>query len=205
MLVTVCRAVQHAHQKGVIHRDIKPSNVLVTLNGGVPHPMVIDFGVAKAIEQPLTGALGIFLQILIFDHIQHRMHEGRPLVLDSDTGAAFQSRGVQLGVPGALGQLLRQGPNRVMAHYQAEVRSRVDVLSALTADTTPRALSEVGMEHRSAVLTGLAVELAFEAAEEGTKPVAKRAASSIRSGNFSEKPRSVMEPGSPSGPRKIRR
>ncbi len=107
-----------------------------------------------------------------FAAIQHRLAEGRPLVVDSDTGAAFQSRGVQLGVPGALGQLLRQSPNKVLAHYQAEVKSRVDVLSALTADTTPRALSEVGMEHRSAVLTGLAVELAFEAAEEAPKPVA---------------------------------
>jgi methionine synthase I (cobalamin-dependent) len=107
-----------------------------------------------------------------FEQIHHRLREGRPLVVDSDTGAAFQSRGVQLGVPGALGQLLRRSPNKVLAHYQAEVRSRVDVLSALTADTTPRALSEVGMEHRSAVLTGLAVELAFEAAEEASKPVA---------------------------------
>ncbi|HUJ11670.1 MAG TPA: protein kinase, partial [Verrucomicrobiae bacterium] len=45
---------QHAHQKGIIHRDIKPSNVLVTLHDGVPVPKVIDFGVAKAIDQRLT-------------------------------------------------------------------------------------------------------------------------------------------------------
>jgi WD40 repeat protein len=50
----VCRAVQHAHQKGVIHRDLKPTNILVTLHDGVPVPKVIDFGVAKAIGQPLT-------------------------------------------------------------------------------------------------------------------------------------------------------
>src|SRR5207249_7010564 len=43
-----------AHQKGVIHRDLKPSNVLVTLEGGKPIPKVIDFGIAKAIEEPLT-------------------------------------------------------------------------------------------------------------------------------------------------------
>ncbi len=52
----VCLAVQHAHQKGVLHRDLKPSNVLVTEVNGVPLPKVIDFGIAKAIEQPLTEA-----------------------------------------------------------------------------------------------------------------------------------------------------
>ena len=50
----VCRAIQHAHQKGIIHRDIKPSNVLVTELDGTPVPKVIDFGVAKALYQPLT-------------------------------------------------------------------------------------------------------------------------------------------------------
>jgi methionine synthase I (cobalamin-dependent) len=92
--------------------------------------------------------------------------------MDSDTGAAFRARGVTVAGAGALGRLLRQDPKAVLSHYQAEVESRVDVLSALTADTTPRALAEVGMEHRAAVLTGLAVELAFEAAEEAPKPVA---------------------------------
>ena len=52
--VPVCLAIQHAHQKGIIHRDIKPSNVMVTLYDGKPVPKVIDFGVAKAIEQKLT-------------------------------------------------------------------------------------------------------------------------------------------------------
>ena len=54
LFAQVCRAVQHAHQKGVIHRDLKPSNVLVTLHDGEPVPKVIDFGVAKAIDQRLT-------------------------------------------------------------------------------------------------------------------------------------------------------
>jgi serine/threonine protein kinase len=54
LFVTVCQAVQHAHQKGVIHRDIKPSNVLVAIQDGKPSPKIIDFGVAKAINQQLT-------------------------------------------------------------------------------------------------------------------------------------------------------
>jgi serine/threonine protein kinase/Tfp pilus assembly protein PilF len=54
LFLDVCQAVQHAHQKGIIHRDIKPGNVLVTLHDTRPIVKVIDFGVAKAINQQLT-------------------------------------------------------------------------------------------------------------------------------------------------------
>lgn len=50
LFAQVCRATQHAHQKGVIHRDLKPSNVLVSVQDGVPVPKVIDFGIAKATD-----------------------------------------------------------------------------------------------------------------------------------------------------------
>jgi serine/threonine protein kinase/Tfp pilus assembly protein PilF len=54
LFMTVCHAVQHAHQKGIIHRDLKPGNVLVTLHDDKPVPKVIDFGIAKATGQVLT-------------------------------------------------------------------------------------------------------------------------------------------------------
>jgi serine/threonine protein kinase len=54
LFVPICQAIQHAHQKGIIHRDIKPSNILVTMYDDKPVPKVIDFGVAKAVEQQLT-------------------------------------------------------------------------------------------------------------------------------------------------------
>lgn len=54
LFIAVCRAIHHAHQKGIIHRDIKPSNVMVTLHDGTPVPKVIDFGVSKALTQQLT-------------------------------------------------------------------------------------------------------------------------------------------------------
>jgi serine/threonine protein kinase/WD40 repeat protein len=55
LFISVCRAVQHAHQKGIIHRDLKPSNILVTMIDGAPVSKVIDFGIAKATSnQPLT-------------------------------------------------------------------------------------------------------------------------------------------------------
>jgi serine/threonine protein kinase len=51
---TVCEALHHAHQKGVLHRDIKPSNILVSVEDGHAIPHVIDFGVAKALNQRLA-------------------------------------------------------------------------------------------------------------------------------------------------------
>ncbi len=54
LFLPVCSAIQHAHQKGIIHRDLKPGNVLVTLHDGRPAPKVIDFGIAKAVNQRLT-------------------------------------------------------------------------------------------------------------------------------------------------------
>lgn len=54
LFLQTCEAVQHAHQKGIIHRDIKPSNIQVSIQAEQVVPKVIDFGVAKAISQPLT-------------------------------------------------------------------------------------------------------------------------------------------------------
>lgn len=51
LFILVCQAVNHAHQKGIIHRDLKPSNVMVMEEDGVPTPKVIDFGIAKVLEQ----------------------------------------------------------------------------------------------------------------------------------------------------------
>ena len=63
----LCRAIQHAHQKGIIHRDIKPSNVLVTVIEEKPVVKVIDFGLAKSVlpvQEPGRSDLTLFGQVL---------------------------------------------------------------------------------------------------------------------------------------------
>ncbi len=54
LFIPVCKAIQHAHQKGIIHRDIKPSNILIVEQESRPVPKVIDFGLAKALGQGLS-------------------------------------------------------------------------------------------------------------------------------------------------------
>jgi serine/threonine protein kinase len=97
LFISVCQAIQHAHQKGIIHRDIKPSNVLVTSHDGKPVAKVIDFGVAKAMHQQLTAHT-------IYTHFAQMI--GTPLYmspeqaemsgLDIDTRSDIYSLGVLL-------------------------------------------------------------------------------------------------------------
>jgi serine/threonine protein kinase/Tfp pilus assembly protein PilF len=93
----VCRAIQHAHQKGIIHRDIKPSNIMVTLHDGVPVPKVIDFGIAKATDQQLTDKT-VFTQFEQFIGTPAYMspEQAEMSGLDIDTRSDIYSLGVLL-------------------------------------------------------------------------------------------------------------
>jgi len=97
LFIHVCQAVQHAHQKGIIHRDLKPPNVLITEHDGTPVVKVIDFGVAKAINQQLTERT---------IYTRHQQMVGTPMYmspeqaelsgLDVDTRSDIYSLGVLL-------------------------------------------------------------------------------------------------------------
>jgi eukaryotic-like serine/threonine-protein kinase len=97
LLIEVCHAVQHAHQKGIIHRDIKPSNIMVTLHDGVPVPKVIDFGIAKATEGRLTDET-VYTQLHQFIGTPAYMspEQAEMSGLDIDTRSDIYSLGVLL-------------------------------------------------------------------------------------------------------------
>jgi serine/threonine-protein kinase PpkA len=56
--IQVCFALQHAHEKGVVHRDIKPENILINKKH---QPIVVDFGIAKAIHDTKLSQTGMFI------------------------------------------------------------------------------------------------------------------------------------------------
>lgn len=97
LFITVCQAVQHAHQKGIIHRDLKPTNILVADYDDKPVAKIIDFGVAKAIGQQLTERTMFTEFGQVIGTMEYMSPEQAKLnQLDIDTRSDIYSLGVLL-------------------------------------------------------------------------------------------------------------
>ena len=97
LFLQVCYAVQHAHQKGIIHRDLKPSNIVVSVQDNRSVPKIIDFGIAKAVTQPLTERTVFTRQGQLLGTLEYMSPEQTDMGnQDIDTRADIYSLGVVL-------------------------------------------------------------------------------------------------------------
>jgi serine/threonine-protein kinase len=201
LFTQVCRAVQHAHQKGIIHRDVKPSNVLVTETDGAPLCKVIDFGIAKATAPtPVSARLtatGMVVGTPAYMSPEQFISDGT----DIDTRSDIYSLGMLLYelVAGVLpfnpdshsgrGALMAQhstesvpAPSTQYAALDATTRTAVAAERRTDPDSLRRTLRgdldsvilkalERDREHRYATANGLAQDLEHYLAD---KPVSAR-------------------------------
>ncbi len=144
----VCAAVQHAHEHFVVHRDLKPANILVDEEG---HPKVLDFGVAKRIDDtPGTTRTGVFAGFTP-EYAAPEQITGGTISAATDVYA--------LGV--ILYQLLAgQLPYRI---DQDDLRAAAETITSRTADRMDKAL-----------ITGHVEDVRARIAQRDTSPTAFR-------------------------------
>jgi len=151
LFVSVCQAVQHAHQKGIIHRDLKPGNVLVSEVDGRPTPKIIDFGVAKATEQRLTDLSFPDVGAIVGTPAYMSPEQADPSSMDIDTRTDVYALGVMLyelltGSPPIDSNQFKQGAILEMLRMVREVEPPRPSTKLSTSDALPNIASNRSIE-----------------------------------------------------------
>jgi WD40 repeat protein/serine/threonine protein kinase len=156
LFLEVCAAIQHAHQKGVLHRDIKPSNILVSANDHAPLPKIIDFGIAKAVHQPLTDQTSITEQGQLLGTPEYMSPEQADMAYSEvDTRSDVYSLGVVLyellaGAPPFEGETLREGG---LEHIREIIRDEEPQTPSARLTALGEQAKEVALMRRTQLLT----------------------------------------------------
>jgi serine/threonine protein kinase/tetratricopeptide (TPR) repeat protein len=91
--IDVCKAVEHAHQRGVVHRDLKPANILVDEQGAVK---VIDFGVSRLLDDSRTQLTMIASTPQLIGTLRYMAPEQSTMPHDVDSRADIYALGITL-------------------------------------------------------------------------------------------------------------
>lgn len=167
LFIQACRGVQHAHQKGVIHRDIKPSNVLVMGEGIISVAKVIDFGIAKALEQPLADKTIYTAQGQVMGTLQYMSPEqALSAGMDVDTRSDVYSLGVLL-------YEMLTGVTPLPAE-RANGNDLAEILKAVRDETPVRPSQELDKAYKTARSHSPAPPMVAEWEEEGVTPATLR-------------------------------
>jgi len=154
LMIQICEAVEHAHQRGIIHRDLKPGNILVEESG---QPKILDFGLARVTDGDMQATrqtdMGQLLGTLAY--MSPEQVSADPLALDT------RSDVYALGV--ILYELLAgKLPYEVSRHVYEVVKTIQQV--------DPKPLSSANREYRGDIETIVAKALEKDKARRYGSP-----------------------------------